>query len=144
MAFYVKMSRAPGECAREAIRQGIGVSAAVCMGYAVADNYKGECTVSCWTLQPSTEIRTQTCLCVTLATALVVSCLCPSMLLVRCIGSYSKTSNQGKPGYTSSFSSYITPSDAVLSFKPSKILVYRSWAAQASPQMCVNRCDTDE
>lgn len=42
MAFYVKMSRAPGECAREAIRQGIGVSAAVCMGYAVADNYKGQ------------------------------------------------------------------------------------------------------
>lgn len=42
MAFYVKMSSAPGECAREAIRQGVGVSAAVCMGYAVADNWSGQ------------------------------------------------------------------------------------------------------
>ncbi len=35
MAFYVKMSTAPGECAKEAMRQGLGVSAAVLLGYVV-------------------------------------------------------------------------------------------------------------
>ena len=35
MAFYVKMSTAPGECAKEAMRQGLGVSFAVLLGYVV-------------------------------------------------------------------------------------------------------------
>ena len=38
MAFYVKMSSAPGECAREAMRQGLGVSAAVAIGYTVVNH----------------------------------------------------------------------------------------------------------
>ncbi|KAL3148022.1 hypothetical protein ABBQ38_014314 [Trebouxia sp. C0009 RCD-2024] len=38
MAFYVKMSTAPGECAREALRQGLGVSAAVAIGYTVVNH----------------------------------------------------------------------------------------------------------
>ena len=38
MAFYVKMSSAPGECAREAMRQGLGVSAAVAIGYAISNH----------------------------------------------------------------------------------------------------------
>ena len=42
MAFYVKMSTAPGECAREAMRQGLGVSAAVAIGYTVVNHDHGK------------------------------------------------------------------------------------------------------
>ena len=42
MAFYVKMSSAPGECAREALRQGLGVSAAVAIGYTVVNHDHGK------------------------------------------------------------------------------------------------------
>lgn len=41
MAFYVKMSTAPGECAKEAMRQGLGVSAAVLLGYIVPKHDPG-------------------------------------------------------------------------------------------------------
>lgn len=43
MAFYVKMSTAPGECAREALRQGLGVSAAVAIGYTVVNHDHSKC-----------------------------------------------------------------------------------------------------
>lgn len=42
MAFYVKMSSAPSECAKEALRQGLGVSAAVAIGYTVINHDHGE------------------------------------------------------------------------------------------------------
>lgn len=42
MAFYVKLSSAPSECAKEALRQGLGVSAAVAIGYSVVNHDHGK------------------------------------------------------------------------------------------------------